>query len=121
LNRFDALISKIILKKYKNYFNTFQHKKHFEKQQQPQPHSYIDKISNSTSIKNITAGQANFFLKPISCLILYPPLSLSLSLSLSIKTEKRKELDLIFFFFGGGGNCPHLPQRGSATDFKSLL
>jgi hypothetical protein len=36
LNRFDALISKIILKKMKkHHFDAFRHKKHFEKQQQP--------------------------------------------------------------------------------------
>jgi hypothetical protein len=37
LDRFDELISKIILKnKKKHHFDIFQHKKHFEKQ--PQPH-----------------------------------------------------------------------------------
>jgi len=38
LDRFDALISKIIFKKIKkHHFNAFRHEKHFEKQ--PQPHS----------------------------------------------------------------------------------
>jgi hypothetical protein len=36
LYHFDALISKIIFKKYKNYyFNIFLSKKYFKKQQQP--------------------------------------------------------------------------------------
>jgi hypothetical protein len=38
LNRFDALILKMILKKMKkHHFDAFRHEKHFEKQ--PQPHS----------------------------------------------------------------------------------
>jgi len=38
LDRFDALISKIIFKKLKKYhFDAFRHEKHFEKQ--PQPYS----------------------------------------------------------------------------------
>jgi len=37
LDHFDALISKIIFKKY--YFNIFLNKKYFKKQSQPQPHS----------------------------------------------------------------------------------
>jgi hypothetical protein len=47
LNHFDALISKIIFKKY--YFDTFTRKKHFEKQ--PQPHSQI-----RFSLKNYPMG-----------------------------------------------------------------
>jgi hypothetical protein len=34
LNHFDVLISKIILKNKKNYFNAFSREKYFEKQQQ---------------------------------------------------------------------------------------
>ena len=38
LNRFDALILKMIFKKMKkHHFDAFRHEKHFEKQ--PQPHS----------------------------------------------------------------------------------
>jgi hypothetical protein len=42
LNRFDALILKMILKKMKkHHFDAFRHEKHFEKhfEKQPQPHS----------------------------------------------------------------------------------
>jgi hypothetical protein len=35
LYRFDVLVSKIIFKNEKNYFDAFQHEKHFEKQPQP--------------------------------------------------------------------------------------
>jgi hypothetical protein len=38
---FDALISKIIFKNKKYYFNAFPSKKYFEKQ--PQPYSQTDK------------------------------------------------------------------------------
>jgi len=40
LDRFDALISKIIFFLKINYFDAFQYEKHFEKQ--PQPHSQTD-------------------------------------------------------------------------------
>jgi hypothetical protein len=35
LDRFDALISKIVFKNKKHHFDAFWHKKHFEKQSQP--------------------------------------------------------------------------------------
>jgi len=94
LDRFDALISKIILM----YFST---KKHFENQRQP--YSYTDKISNSTSIKNITAGQATFFSNP-SVASFYTSL---------IYIKNGKEKGIGFFFFGGGGiapSCPYVAQ-----------
>jgi len=49
LNRFDALISKIIFKNKKNHFDTFRHEKHFEKQPQPQPHSQTGKFAGRDS------------------------------------------------------------------------
>jgi len=46
LDRFDALISKIIFFKKKYHFDAFQNEKHFEKQ--PQPHSQTSPIEPLT-------------------------------------------------------------------------
>jgi len=86
----------------------FSTKKHFEKQ--PQPRFYTGKVSNSTSIKNITARQANFFLKPIKL-----PRSIYIYIyhrihgpKLYFKNKKEKGIGSDFLF-RGGGNC-HCPS-----------
>jgi len=97
----------------------FSTKKHFEKQ--PQPRFYTGKVSNSTSIKNITARQANFFLKPIKLPhSIYIYIIKFMAQNSILKTKKKKELDLIFFS-GRGGDCPLLPLCGSATVQVYLL
>ena len=52
MDRFDVLISKIILKKIKkHHFDAFQHKRYFEKQ--PQPHFHIGWKPNTNLIYNL--------------------------------------------------------------------
>jgi hypothetical protein len=50
LDRFDALISKIIFKKIKkHHFDVFRHEKHFEKQPQPLP----DRLDGNKRVINL--------------------------------------------------------------------
>jgi hypothetical protein len=48
LDRFDALILKMILKNEKHHFDIFQHEKHFEKQ----PQSYSQTGPKSISLQS---------------------------------------------------------------------